>query len=296
MRKSVASPEPCPKFVSQQVTATERYYLDLNPGPKVRMAVVCGGWERLQPEYVVERETFPFLCVEYVAEGAGTLELHGQRFPLRPGIAFAYAPGIAHRIQNDRARPMRKYYVDFSGREAAGLLSASLLGKWIAVQISSPREVEEIFDNLQRDATAGGGLEADLSSAHLRLLLLKIAQLGVMPQHIESRGISTYQRTRRHIERHFVTLQNAEDIARGCHMTPGHLSRIFRTFGQGSPYQFLMRLKMQRASELLLESGMMVKEVAAALGFSSQFQFSRAFKRVHGLAPDHFIRQNHRKG
>ncbi len=79
-------------------------------------------------------------------------------------------------------------------------------------------------------------------------------------------------------------------------MTPVHLSRLFRRFAHGTPYHFLMRLKMNRAAESLLDSGLMVKEVAAQLGFSSQFQFSRAFKRVYGVCPDHFIHRSPRHG
>jgi AraC-like DNA-binding protein len=97
------------------------------------------------------------------------------------------------------------------------------------------------------------------------------------------------------MEERFSTLKTAEDVARGCHMTPVHLSRIFRRFGRVSPYQFLTRLKMNRAAELLLESGLLVKEAAERLGYANQFQFSRAFKRVYGLAPDHFARQSHRR-
>ena len=40
---------------------------------------------------------------------------------------------------------------------------------------------------------------------------------------------------------------------------------------------------------------MMVKQAAEQLGFSSQFQFSRAFKRVYGVSPDHFIRRSPRR-
>src|SRR5687767_14780942 len=99
-----------PSFVSTQVTEADRYYLDLTPNRNAPIVVVCGGCERLREDYLVNRQTFPFLCVEFVAEGSGTLELRGKRYQLRPGIAFAYAPGIPHVIRNDPRFPMRKFY------------------------------------------------------------------------------------------------------------------------------------------------------------------------------------------
>ena len=290
-----ADPGKRPAFVSTQVLEADRYYLNLNPPRGAAMVVVCGGCERLAADYLVERSTFPYLCVEFVAEGAGTVELNGLRFPLRPGTAFAYASGIPHTIRNDPRRPMRKYYVNFAGKEAARLLAATLLGEWAVVQITSPQELLDVFDALQRDAFADGELQTELCAAHLKLLLLKIAHRALPLQAAEPRGLATYQRARRHIEKYFAELQTAEDVARGCHISPVHLSRTFQRYGQTTPYRFLMRLKMNRAAELLMASGMMVKEAADALGFSSQFQFSRAFKRVHGIAPAHLMRDGPRR-
>lgn len=284
-----------PAFVSTQVTEAHRYYLDLNPKRSVPMVVVCGGCEKLRPDYVVERKTFPFLCVEFVAEGAGSLQLRGKRYPLRPGIAFAYAPGVAHRIRNDPHRPMRKFYVDFMGREAARLLAGTPLGAWVPAQIASPEEILDILAALQRDAFADEKSRDELCAAHLRLLLLKISQKALPFRSAEPRALATYQRARRYMEQHFARLHTAEEVARGCHMTPVHLSRVFRRFARSTPYRFLMRLKMNRAADLLFDAGMMVKEVAEELGFSSPFQFSRAFKRVYALAPDHFLRHSPRR-
>ncbi len=284
-----------PAFVSTQVTEADRYYLDLAPKRSAPITVVCGGCELLRADYVVERRTFPYLCVEFVAEGAGTIDLRGKRYRLRPGMAFAYAPGVAHRIRNEPATPMRKFYVDFVGREATRLLAATPLGKWVPAQISSPEEVLEIFSSLQRDAFAEDELRAKLCAAHVRILLLKLRQKALPPQSAEPRAMSTYQRARRYIEENYLRLETAEDAAQACHMTPVHLSRVFRRFAHSTPYHFLMRLKMNRAAALLLDSGMLVKEVAEQLGFSSQFQFSRAFKRVYGLAPDHFVQGNLRR-
>ena len=284
------SPLELPVFVSTQVTDASRYFLNLSPKRSSAMVVVCGGCERMGAAYRVERKTFPYLCIEFVADGAGTLWLRGKRHPLRPGMAFAYGPGIPHLIQSDPLHPMRKFYVDFVGREATRLFSMSPLGAWKPVQIAAPQEVLEIFAALQRDANAEAGMRDQLCAAHLRLLLLKTIQKALPFRGNQPRSFATYQRARGFVEEHFAELNSAEDIARACHITPVYLSRVFSRFGKNTPYYFLMRLKMNRATELLLSSGMLVKEVAEELHFSSQFQFSRAFKRIYGLSPEPFVR------
>lgn len=74
-----------PSFVSRQVAEARRYYLDLMPTPKSAPTVVCGGMERMQPDYVVQRDDFPFYAIEFVASGSGNLTLAGGRHPALEG-------------------------------------------------------------------------------------------------------------------------------------------------------------------------------------------------------------------
>jgi AraC-like DNA-binding protein/quercetin dioxygenase-like cupin family protein len=278
-----------PAFVSQQVTEARRYYLNLNPPRTAALTVVCGGVERMHPDYVVKRRDFPYFAVEFVTEGEGTVVLNGRRFPLAPGVVFAYGPRIPHVIRNSPRHPMRKYYVDFTGREARALLGASGLGKWQALRISALHELAEIAEALGRESHEDNRVSRAVCETLLRLLLLKIQQRTVSAGRSVPRSFATYERVRRHVEEHYERLWTVEDVARECHVTPMYVARLFRRFGHTGAYQFLLRLKMNHAAELLLNEGLLVKETAGRLGFPDAFQFSRAFKRVHGISPGHLL-------
>ena len=103
-------------------------------------------------------------------------------------------------------------------------------------------------------------------------------------------AFSTYQRCRQHIATHFESLQSLEEIAAQCHVDRAYLCRLFRRYDNQTPYRFLLRLKMNLAAEKLLNPGVLVKQVAAELGFEDPFHFSRAFKNVIGLSPEAFRR------
>ena len=74
-----------PAFVSRQVVAAERYFLDLRPVANGPLTVVCGGLERVQADYEVVREDFPYCCLEFVAAGHGTRSLRDRDVSLSPG-------------------------------------------------------------------------------------------------------------------------------------------------------------------------------------------------------------------
>jgi AraC-like DNA-binding protein/quercetin dioxygenase-like cupin family protein len=283
------APDPTePAFISRQVTEVRRYYLNLTPSPRAAFEVVCGGVERMSPEYVVRRHDFPYFGVELIVDGEGSVVLNGRRFRLAPGAVFAYGPGVAHTIRNDAQHRMRKYYVTFAGREALALLKAAGLARWKALHVSALHEVAELFEALWREAREDTALAHTLCQMLVRLLLLKIQQLAIPSGRSVPRAFETYERLRRHIEEHHLRVHTVDEIARECHVTPIYASRLFRRFGRTGAYQFLLRLKMNHAAELL-EGGLLVKEAAARLGFADAFQFSRAFKRVHGVPPTQLL-------
>jgi AraC-like DNA-binding protein len=202
---------------------------------------------------------------------------------------FAYGPGVPHTIRNDAQRPMRKYYVDFAGCEAASLLKATPLGTWKAMQVPTSNELVELFEGLSREAIDDNPMTQPICANLLRLLLLKITQRAVSGGRGMPRSFATYERIRRHVETHFLRLQTVEAIARECHVTPMYVARLFRRFARTGAYQFLLRLQMNRAAEYLLDEGLLVKEAAARLGFPDAFQFSRTFKRIHGVPPTQLL-------
>ena len=118
-----------PEFFSPQVRAARRFYLDLAPSPRQPLAVVCGGFEHSAPTTPSTGRGFPTTRSSSWPV-AGALVLAGQEVPLPPGTVFAYGPEVPHRITTDQHDPLAKYFVDFAGRRAVGLLdSASAAGR-----------------------------------------------------------------------------------------------------------------------------------------------------------------------
>lgn len=60
---------------------------------------------------------------------------------------------------------------------------------------------------------------------------------------------------------------------------------LFKSATGLTPLDFFIRARMQRAGELLAETPLQIKEIAARLGYDDQFYFSRLFKSVHGVPP-----------
>jgi AraC-like DNA-binding protein len=142
---------------------------------------------------------------------------------------------------------------------------------------------------LIRDASANGPMVPSICESLTQLLFQKIRQLRLPKGSVMPKAYGTYERIRRHIEENFLRLHTAQDVAEECEITPVYLSRLFGRFSDCGAYQYLLRRKMNYAAGLLMNEGLLVKDVAQRLQFADAFQFSRSFKRVYGIPPTQLV-------
>jgi len=286
LRNSSSAQAPVsPEFFSREVARARRFYFDLKPNHRERLVVVCGGLEYCAPHYAIHRKTFPFHSIEYVAAGTGHVKLRGRTVALHPGIIFSYGPGVPHDIVGNPSEPLVKYFVDFSGRAASDLLKSCKLPPGHIAQIFPSNTLVTLFDELIQSGLRPARGNAELRLKLLECLALKISGSSAPPKDAETLAFATYQQCRQHIEQHYLKLRTLEQIAHECHVDNAYLCRLFRRYDQQSPYQYLLRLKMNHAAERLQQPGVLIKQAAGEIGFSDPFHFSRAFRNILGVSP-----------
>lgn len=283
------SAEPSPGFMSKQVLQARRFYLEAGVRERTPISVVCVGWEKCSRDYLIDRDTFPFLSVEYVAAGKGELKINSQTHELSAGSLFAYGPGIHYQMRTDPTDLLDKYFVDFVGPQSLELMKELDMAPGRLRQYQRGLDLKDAFEHLLRLAGQVGLYTARSCALQLELLLLTTRNAGGENTAGPSRAFNTFERCRRHMEDHFLQYSTVEDFADACHINLSYLCRLYRKFSGVSPYQYLMQVKMKWAANRLHGGEVLVREVADELGID-QFQFSRAFKRVHGVSPAAFIK------
>ncbi|MGH3384963.1 MAG: helix-turn-helix transcriptional regulator [Nocardioidaceae bacterium] len=94
------------------------------------------------------------------------------------------------------------------------------------------------------------------------------------------------------MDREYAQPLDVEALARGAHMSAGHLSRGFRRAYGESPYSYLMTRRIERAMALLRLGDLSVTEVCFAVGCSSLGTFSTRFTELVGVPPSTYRRRS----
>lgn len=102
-------------------------------------------------------------------------------------------------------------------------------------------------------------------------------------QHLQD--LAWLRRVRDRIDRDYAQPLDVASLARGAHMSAGHLSRQFRLAYGESPYSYLMTRRIERAMALLRGGDLSVTDVCFRVGCSSLGTFSTRFTELVGVPP-----------
>ena len=76
-----------------------------------------------------------------------------------------------------------------------------------------------------------------------------------------------------------------KELARAVNLSPYHFSRAFKRVIGLPPHQYVLKLRVQLAKQLLTDTALSISEVAYQLGFYDQSHFTYHFKRLVGITP-----------
>ena len=266
------------------------FYFETHPTYNNELAIVFGGHEKCANDFEIRRRTYPYYVLEYCLEGRCTLEINSTAHTLSSGAIAGFTPGNPHHYACNKIIGWEHFWLAFVGTKARELFEKSTLHSKGAVA-GSPHTIQLI------QAIIANGIQKkqysqEICSSYLRILLLSLAESRNAEQPATSVAAATYHNCRKYIDENFSSLVSPSQVADACGINVRYMSRLFKKYNTVTSQEYIMRLKLNKAVNLLLTSGLAINEVGHALGFNDPYHFSRVFKRFHGLAPHHY-RQMH---
>lgn len=99
------------------------------------------------------------------------------------------------------------------------------------------------------------------------------------------RDLVLLRKVRDRMDREYAQPLDVEALARGVHLSAGHLSRAFKAAYGESPYSYLMTRRIERAMALLRRGDLSVTDVCFEVGCQSLGTFSTRFSELVGMSP-----------
>jgi AraC-like DNA-binding protein/ABC-type glycerol-3-phosphate transport system substrate-binding protein len=98
------------------------------------------------------------------------------------------------------------------------------------------------------------------------------------------------QKAVQYMEENLETIRNARQVAAHLKLSTSYFNRIFLKKMRVGCSDYLMRVRMEKANQQLLERKLSIKEIALSLGFKHASAFTRAFRKYSGKSPSELTR------
>jgi len=227
----------------------------------------------------------------YCAEGEGWIEAEGERKIRLESRQLAVIPaGKAHRYGASDGDPWSIYWFHLQGERVGPLMRLYGLEEGpLTLTLGAHAMLTDGFEQaygLLTDKPYSWQARAHVSHT-IRHMLSSVGLSAGRSKEDRKRERYLEQAVRYMTDRLADSLTLA-DLARATGLSKQHLIYLFNRETGRPPVEYYLRLKMQRAGQLLDLTDLSVKEIAGAVGISDPYYFSRLFKRMMGCSPTEY--------
>ena len=228
-----------------------------------------------------------FSSIGYIINGKCRFTVDGVSIYAHSGDFYVLP---AHTLQSfhlyDTGAPHRKYYCHFyapaGGRDLFERLDIPL-----CISLTSPQRAEAV--GILDELCSLNGAPDLLAPLRVKTLLLQLAHLYLsLTEPVRLKGSETspsLEETLAYMESHLAETLSVRDLAARLYLSESHFIRVFKELTGLPPGQYLLRRRLQRACELLWQTGLPISEIAREVGFADPLYFSKAFKKIYGISP-----------
>ncbi|MBN1676663.1 MAG: helix-turn-helix domain-containing protein [Kiritimatiellae bacterium] len=295
MTKRAAKQPLGPSYVRRVVLIPDEVFANLPHGRLLAVFRVTGAgqYDRAERHHVRRPDTTVPYYVEnilmYCTGGTGTVGFGDRTWPVHAGD-MAFVPACTpHEYAASAREPWSLYWAHFRG-ESCGALFETL-------GVSARKPLLHVGTNPK---IAGWFTEVldtlDLGFSHSNLLYAAscfqklLAYVFYLVKHEAPHERNTFD-VRDVIGEMLGNLDEqfrVQDLAKRYGLSKFHFSRRFKERTGYAPIDYFIRLKMQKAAELLLGGPHSIRAIARRLGYEDPYYFSRAFKKMTGVSPAHY--------
>lgn len=249
-----------------EIFFSNKHFHDLNP-----LAV---GYQKCTPLFFRSMKKVDYYIIHYVLSGTGAFVLDGKLYKVKKNQAFIIPPNTSFFYQADEHNPWEYIWINFGGTHADQLLKLKT-----PIANINPDHFNDLL--LCKNYA---GQEADYLAGKLFLIIVDITKKIHTSNYIHM--AKSYMST---FYSHNIKI---DDLANNLGLNRKYLAKIFKKSTGMTMSEFLLDVRMRKASEAISNGEKNITAIAAMVGFEDPLFFSRQFKKHFGVSPTEFIKKH----
>lgn len=252
-----------------------------------------------QPDHKIGPSVHDYYLLHSVLEGRGKFESGGVIYDCRPGDTFVIFPGSLFSYQADTMKPWHYAWVALQGPGVFGQLAEiGITPTAPVVRSGHVVALRELYMKIRLALQPGADPRLESLEASGWLLLLFHHFGRAHREATPASDLKEMAMIDRQVEQaiRWFSLQyqqqlSIEELARQLGYHRAHLFHAFKARTGLSPKQYLMKVRMDKAKQLLTGVALTVDQIASSVGFNDALYFSRQFRKITGMSPSEYRSQ-----
>ena len=209
----------------------------------------------------------PYAALSFRICGTGAFEIGKKRFVTKPGDVLFLPADTPYKVEYSFSKSIVVHFERCNYREIENIC------------FENSSNIRLCFEHLLEEWNANGSVNRSKSIIYDIFYKMSDVQHDLINDTVFADCVNYIKEHYRDPNLDVKTLCNISSVS------VSSLQRAFMKYSKLSPKQYLIRLRMNRAFELLTKNEFSVKEVSFACGFTDEKYFSRAFKKRYGYPP-----------
>lgn len=227
----------------------------------------------------------------YVSSGKAHFYFREQETEVAAGSMVLYRPGESQRYHYYLEENPEVCWIHFSGYEARGLLDHIGFSDTHAVFCGASSSYMELFGRIISELQLKRPCFEELLCALLRELFCLIHRGQLESSADRYRNQEQMEASVRFFNESFSRDIQIGEYAKNQHMSVCWFIRCFKRYMGMTPMQYLISVRMDRAKELLKNTGYSIQEISSLVGYEDPLYFSRLFQKQTGRSPSAYRRE-----
>lgn len=257
----------------------------------------------------MEPNVHDFYEMVYMKKGNAVFEIAGQPVPIGPNDIIIIKPKQYHKfivksesgcefiVLNFKFENQKNdEYSEVSLEDFLNFVSSKETGPFITLKVSQKNEIITLLNRILKERENN-----DIGSEFLNyLLVLELFVLISRALKMEWENSIKHKSPKlkelirisvNYINNNFERDISLGDIAKFVFLSPSYFTRAFKEEMRISPISYLLKVRVERAKELLADTDQKISDIALSVGFSNQQRFNEIFKKYTNLTPLQYRKQ-----
>jgi AraC-like DNA-binding protein len=253
------------------------------------------GTEKCKPGHYFGPAVRDYFLIHYIFDGKGIYQVGDTTYNLNSGQGFLICPGIVTYYQADFINPWNYSWVGFHGLKAENYLKKANLT--IENPIFTYRK-DDFIENCFKEMLNCKQMTKSREVRLLGLLYLFLSQLieeNNQPLYFEesvNRKKQYVEKVVEFIEINYSRKISIAEIANYIGLDRSYMGAIFKEYFNTSPQNYLINFRINKACNLMKNPNLSIGEISRSVGYDDPFLFSKMFKKIKGIPPRIYRKNN----